>query len=110
MIQFQDLKMSNEAAAKWANATIDAKIVIRLAFSNLLNKAELIADYENLSITGGVLNVELFRLRVRYANFLLMFLELMNEFIVLDFDLQDGESEHLDLSPIDALPPTPAPP
>jgi hypothetical protein len=75
-----------------------------------LSKPELVANYEDLSITGAGLNVELFRLRVGYANVLLMFLELMNEFIVLDFDLQDGESEHLDLGPIDALPPTPAPP
>ncbi len=110
MIQFQDLKMSNEAATKWANSSIDTKIVIRLAFSNFLGTPALIADYEDLSVTGGGINAKLFRLRIGYARFLLMFLELINEFIVLDFDLQDGDNEHLDRSPVAALPPTPAPP
>lgn len=56
--------MSNEAAAKWANSSIDAQIVIRLSFSNLLSKPELIAYYEDLSVTGSGLNAQLFRLKI----------------------------------------------
>jgi hypothetical protein len=102
--------MSNEAANKWANSSIDAQIVIRISFSYLLSNPALIADYEDLSITGGGINAQLFRLRVGYVTFLLMFLEMIDDFVVLDFDLQDDESERLDRSSVSALPPTPAPP
>lgn len=37
-----------------------------------------------------------------------MFLDLINEFVVLDFDLRDDESEHLERSSVSTLPPTPA--
>ena len=110
MVRFQDLQMSNEAAIKWASSSIDTQIVIRLSFSNLFSKPELIADYEDLSITGSGINAQLFRLRVGYVSFLLMFLEFINEFIILDFDLRDDENEHLDRSSVPALSPTPASP
>ena len=104
--------MSNEAANKLATSTIDTRIVLNLAFSNLLSRPELVADYEDLSITAGGLNLQLFNFRIGYASFLLMIIDSIDDFIVLDFDVQDGDSVHLDRSLAVALPPpaTPAPP
>lgn len=112
MIRFQDLRMSNEAKNKWANAPIDTQIVIRMAFSDILRRPELVAYYDDFSVNAGGLFLEFFVFRVGYAIFFMMMMDGLNEFIVLDFDLQDGDSAHLGRSPVAALPPppTPAPP
>jgi hypothetical protein len=111
MIRFQDLRMSYEAKNKWAKASIDTQIVIRLAFADIIRRPELAAYYEDFSVTAGGLFLEIFIFRIGYAIFLLMMMEGLNEFIVLDFDLQDGDSAHLGPSPVAALPPpTLAPP
>ena len=62
-------------------------------------------------MTVDGLFLEFFTFRIGYAIFFLMKMEGLDEFIVLDFDLQDGESAHLDRDPVVALPaPTLAPP
>jgi hypothetical protein len=112
MIRFQDLRMSNEAKNKWAKASIDTQIVIRMAFADIIRSPQLVAYYEDFSVTAGGLFLEFFIFRIGYAIFFLMMMEGLNEFIVLDFDLRDGDSADLGPSPVAALPPppTPAPP
>lgn len=110
MVRFQDLIMSNEAANKWANSAIDTQIVIKIAFYDILKRPELVADYADLNITTGDISIELFRFKIGYVIFVLMMMQGFDEFIVLDFDVQDGDSAHVEHS-VAALPlPTPAPP
>jgi hypothetical protein len=47
MIRFQDLQMSHEAKSKWVKATIDTRIVLQMAFSDILRRPELVAYYED---------------------------------------------------------------
>ena len=68
------------------------------------------AYYEDFNVTVGGLFLEFFIFRIGYAIFFLMMMEGLDEYIVLDFDLQDGGSAHLGQGPIVALPPPPAPP
>jgi hypothetical protein len=110
MIRFQDLKMSNEAQNKWAGSSIDTQIVTRMAFADIIKRPELVADYEDFSVNIGGLLLEFFRFRIGYAIFFLMMMDGSDEFIVLDFDFQDGDSAHVAHNPVAALPPPPAPP
>lgn len=71
--------------------------------------ATLVAYYEDFSVTAGELFLEFFIFRIGYAVFFLMMMEGLDEYIVLDFDLQDGDSTHHDRSPVAALPPLPTP-
>jgi hypothetical protein len=112
MIRFQDLQMSHEAKNKWAKATIDDQSVLQMTFSDILRRPELVAYYEDLSVTLGGILFEFFFFRIGYAIFFLMMMEGLGEFIVLDFGLQDGDSARLDdRMPLAALPlPAPPPP
>ena len=107
MIRFQDLRMSNEAKNKWVKSSIDTRIVLNIAFSDILEKPELVAYYEDFSVKAGGVFLEFFIFRVGYAIFFLMIMEGLDEFIVLDFDLQDDDNAHLGLSSVAALPPPP---
>lgn len=111
MIRFQDLQMSHEAKQKWAKSTIDTRIVLQIAFSDILRRPELVAYYEDFSATLSGILFEFFIFRVGYAIFFLMMMEGVGEFIVLDFGLRDGDCGPFEGLPVAALPPpAPAPP
>ena len=110
MIRFQDLQMSHEARNKWAKATIDTRIVLQMAFSDILRRPELVAYYEDFSVTLSGILFEFFIFRIGYAIFFLMMMEGFGEFIVLDFGLQDGDCGPFEGLPVAALPPPPTPP
>jgi hypothetical protein len=111
MIRFSDLEMSHGAKNKWANASIDDRAVLQIAFGDILRRPELVAYYEDFSATVGDIFFEFFIFRIGYAVFFLMRMQRLGEFIVLDFGLQDGDSARLDdRMPPAALPlPAPAP-
>lgn len=51
MIRFQDLQMSHEAKSNGAKATIDTRIVLQMAFSDIFRRPELVAYYEDFGVT-----------------------------------------------------------
>ena len=111
MIRFQDLRMSNEAKNKWAKSTIDDQLVLQMAFSDVLRKPELVAYYEDFSVTLSGIFFEFFIFRIGYAIFFLVMMDRVGEFIVLDFGLQDGDIGPFAGLQVAASPsPAPAPP
>lgn len=106
MIGFQDLIMTNQAAQKWAASAKDAKIVLRIAFVQAMLRPEITADYAEYTLKTKELTVEFFSFRIGYATFLLMIMDDMDDFVVLDFDLQDGEATYAAERPV-AGPPSP---
>jgi hypothetical protein len=80
-----------------------------MAFSDIIKRPELVADYKDLSVNIGGLLLEFFRFRIGYAIFFIMKMDGFGEFIVLDFDFQDGDSAYVAHNPVAALPP-PVPP
>lgn len=110
MIRFQDLRMSHEAKNKWKKSTIDDKMILEMAFSDVIKRPELVGYYDEFSATLSGLSFEFFIFRIGYAAFFLMMIAGFDEFIVLDFGLQDGESARIDV-PFVPLPlPAPPPP
>ncbi len=100
MIRFQDLRIRDE----------NFQIVIRMAFYDILRRPQFIAYYEDFNVTVGGSFLGLFIFRIGYAIFFLMMMEGLDEYIVIDFDLQDGGSAHLGQGPFVALRPLLAPP
>jgi hypothetical protein len=106
MVGFHELMMTNQAAQKWAASAKDAKIVLRIAFVQAMLRPELTTDYADYTLKTKDLMVKFFRFRIGYATFMLMIMDDLDEFIVLDFDLQDEEITFADERP--AAPPPPA--
>jgi hypothetical protein len=96
MIPFQELMMTNEASQKWAASSREAKAVLRIAFFQALARPELTADYAEWKIEIPKTTVTFFKFRIGYATFMLMIMDKLDEYIVIDFDLQDEDTAYVD--------------
>jgi hypothetical protein len=105
MVGFHELTMTNQASQKWAVSAKDAKIVLRIAFAQAMLRPELTTDYAEYTLKTKGFTVEFFSFRIGYATFLLMIMDNMDDFVVLDFDLQDKEATYAAERPAASPPP-----
>ena len=106
MFRFHELMMTTRAAQKWATSAKDAKVVLRIAFVQAILRPELTADYAEYTLKAKDFTVQFFKFRIGYATFLLMLMDDLDEYIVLDFDLQDEDRTYAEER--HAAPPPPA--
>jgi hypothetical protein len=83
--------MTDYASSKWNTCATDVQIVLRIAFLQALTKPQLAAEYTEWAVWHRRFFLQFYRFRIGYATFVLMYLDIIDEYIIVDFDFDDGD-------------------
>jgi hypothetical protein len=110
MLGFEELVLTDIVKNKLEKWPIDIRVALRFAFTNATSKPEMVGDYAdrrfetppttlrkgNKTFTLPKTVMEIYTFRIGYASFILLYIDWLPKFILLDlnFDDQEEATEH----------------